>query len=451
MARFKNSKDKPLFLSELWKHLGFENKDSLEKHRASLFPVRKNTDENHATSIFLSSLSVVKEYREELFTRLGIKDIKNKFARLHVYTEIPCHTRDDKDFRPDGLIVLTSGIIDPEIHWMSFVEAKIEKNDIEVEQIKNYIECGKELDIKNIITISNQLRTTPKDSPVDIDLRSAKNFNLYHWSWIYLSVTAGRLLNANKVKDEDHKYILSELRRYFNNNRPNIKDYSNMEKSKKRGSWSEATKKFHENSKAEKWIDNIVKSYIQEEKDIALQLMDDEGYDIRLKISTNTDREKTLENMLKKNQTISSKYYINGNKSHFFTIETGFISRLLTCKTTYKIPTGKAKNQTTQLINILTKNDIVAEDQIKIKAIYSRKNNNNDTNITTLKELLEERDNKRITYYSFLDKQQGDRVSEFEISINRDLGYDFHNATKIVKELENLAKQFFKTVFINLK
>ena len=117
MARIKKFSNK-MFLSDLHQIFSFDSHAELEKYKTSLFPIGKTTDEIQTTSIFLSSLSAVKEYREEVFTDIGFKKIKNQNIQLHAYQEIPCSEGDD---RPDGLLVITSGIYNPVIEWNCFL------------------------------------------------------------------------------------------------------------------------------------------------------------------------------------------------------------------------------------------------------------------------------------------------------------------------------------------
>ena len=60
---------------DLYQYLGFESQEKLYERKASLFPIGKSIDEVATTSIFLSSLKAVKEYREELIANLGIRTI----------------------------------------------------------------------------------------------------------------------------------------------------------------------------------------------------------------------------------------------------------------------------------------------------------------------------------------------------------------------------------------
>jgi len=431
MARLKKLTQKN-FLKDLYQIFDFESEDELEKRKARLFPIGKSTDENQTTSIFLASLSAVKEFREELFNQIGIKKINNQNIRLHTYTEIPSISKED---RPDGLIVITSGIHNPVIEWICFVESKIGNQDILGTQIDKYIKFGKEIGIENTITISNQLVSTPTESPINIGNRI--KFDLYHWSWIYLSVTAGRLLNSNAIEDEDHIYILQELRRYFSTHN-GIKNYTGMEKN-----WKDITEEFVDKSN-KNLIDEIIKSYKQEEKDICLQLTEDTGHYVNLKI-TSKSREELMKKSLEQNKSITSTFYINNNTNKTFFLDIDFVSRKIVCSTKYTINNVKAKAQTTRLLNIFLK-EVSNEDDILIGAIYPRRSNN--VIYKSLSSLIKEKE--EITY-SILNKDYGDTVKEFEIKIIDDLGRDFHRSQLIVKRMESLAQLFLEKVFIILK
>ncbi|MBD3654723.1 hypothetical protein [Kangiella sp.] len=168
--------------SELHHLFRFDSQQALERKKARLFPKGNSESETSTVSIFLATLSAVKEFREELFLSLGINKITNKNIQLHVFTELFNHT---KESRPDGLIVITSGKHSPLIEWAGFVEAKVKHEEIEKRQIERYIDFSRDIGINDLITISNQLVTSPTDSPVKTDKRS---FNLYHWSWAYIKV-----------------------------------------------------------------------------------------------------------------------------------------------------------------------------------------------------------------------------------------------------------------------
>jgi hypothetical protein len=149
-------------LSDLHQVFKLDSRNSLAKKYVRLFPTGNTETEIATTSIFLASLSAVKEYREELLTTLDVNKIKTRNVNLHVYTELENNSKEE---RPDGLLVITSGKHNPIIEWVAFIEAKVSDNKIDGQQIDRYINFGKEIGVNTIITISNEMVTSPMSTP----------------------------------------------------------------------------------------------------------------------------------------------------------------------------------------------------------------------------------------------------------------------------------------------
>ena len=75
-------------LSDLHQVFKFESQNALDEKKARLFPSGNTDNEVSTTSIFLASLSAIKEYREELFLEMGITKLRALNANLHAFTEI---------------------------------------------------------------------------------------------------------------------------------------------------------------------------------------------------------------------------------------------------------------------------------------------------------------------------------------------------------------------------
>ena len=135
-----------------------------------MFPSGNTDNEVATTSIFLASLSAIKEYREELLNEIGITKITNYNVQLHTFTELQNTENGD---RPDGLIVLTTGKT-PIIEWACFVEAKVKDKIVEDGQIEKYSDFARAIGINDIITISNVLVPNPCQSPNKIKKRNFK-------------------------------------------------------------------------------------------------------------------------------------------------------------------------------------------------------------------------------------------------------------------------------------
>lgn len=422
-------------LDDLYQVFGYETKEELDNKKTRLFPNGNADNEASTTSIFLASLSAVKEYREELFIQIGITKLKPRNAKLHVYTELFSNDTGD---RPDGLIVITSGKHNPIIEWACFVESKVKDNAINETQIEKYVDFAREIGINDIITISNYLTTKPTESPIKLKKRS---FNLYHWSWTYLKVTASRLIRIGYIQDEDHEYILNELRRYFDSHK-NLSNFINMGKE-----WKDSVNNIHDYKPEQKINDttlkNITDSYKQEEKDISLQLTDKTK--LHVELLTKNDRVAEIEQMLQSSKIINSDFMINKDKNNVFSIEVDFLRRKIKCFTHVSITKGKAVAQTSTLIKMFE--DVGAVEHIKIKAIYNRKKCIQDD--ISLSQLIKEKNLSND--YSILNKEFGDEVKYFEIKTEDLLGKDFQSVKNFIVKLEDNALRFLTQIMANKK
>ncbi len=414
------------------------SEEELENKKARLFPTGNSDSETSTVSIFLASLSAVKEYREELFLTIGINKIKARNVNVHSYVEIE---DGNKNNRPDGLVVITSGKNTPIIEWAGFIEAKISENMLEDEQIERYSDFAREIGINEIITISNFLVTSPTDSPIKSKKR---NFKFYHWSWAYLKVTALRLIRTDCIEDIDHIFILSELRKYFDNHK-NLRNFIYMGKE-----WKDSVSTINSYNADDRIKDeiltHIVTPIIQEEKDISLQLTDKSKYLISLNIKNN--RQEEIENMLQQSKVVTSTYIIDDYKNNTFCIDIDFLRQEIRCYTTIIIEKGKAQAQTSTLIKMLENNSGYQEN-IFINAIYIR-NKSLEKDTVSLSSLVNQKDDDNINNYSILDKKFGDSVKCFEIKTKDKLGKNFMGTKSFIYNLEEIAERFLNQVMENI-
>jgi hypothetical protein len=221
--------------------------DSLIQLRpARLIPTIKTGDEMALTSIFLSTLRLVKEFRDSIF-----KEIKlSRNGRNYFYTEV-CFPKIDKS-RIDGLILVTKKDI---ITEAALIEVKSGKDEIQEPQIKKYIETAKKLKINTLLTISNQFVSSPEQSPIKI---STGKFNLFHLSWSRI-ITLGHLLlfdNDNDIQDDDQVEILKEAFHYMESPKAGISGFIQMK------GWKELSQNIRDNVpivKSEEYVINAVK------------------------------------------------------------------------------------------------------------------------------------------------------------------------------------------------
>ncbi len=418
-------------LEDLYQVFKYTYSGELDGKRSRLFPNGNTDNEVATTSIFLSALSAVKEYREELLLEIGVKKIKHQNVCLHTFTELENTTKEE---RPDGLIVVTSGKLNPIIEWACFVESKVGNNLLDEGQVDRYANFAREIGINNIITISNELVTNPMQSPIKLKKRS---FNLYHWSWTFLKVTALRLIRTNSVTEHDHIFILQELRRYIDGHKK-LSNYVNMGKE-----WKDSVTRIHSHMPQQKidltTVATVVDSYVQEEKDISLQLTDKSDFHIEL--ITKGDRKEVVAKMLQSKKVITSEFMLNKDKNNTFFVDVDFIRQEVRCYTHIVITKGQAQAQTSSLVKMFEE-DSGYTDSILINAFYIR--NRGLKNDVPLSVLINEK--AQAERYSVLDKSFGDEVKFFEVKTKDLLGRDFKSTKNFIVKLESVAYRFLTQV-----
>ena len=114
---------------------------------ARLIPLLKTGDEGALTSIFLSAIRLIKEYRDSLF-----KEIKlSRGGTPHYFTEVVFKDVDEKS-RIDGLIIVVSkGTIKEAVVF----EMKNKNNSVDKEQVDQYIGLCKKIGVNTMATVSN--------------------------------------------------------------------------------------------------------------------------------------------------------------------------------------------------------------------------------------------------------------------------------------------------------
>jgi len=118
--------------NENWKEFDafndFVKLGNIKLQNARLIPLLKTGDEQALTSIFLTSLKLIKEFRDKIFSDVKLK----RNGKIYYFTEV-CFEDIDKGSFFDGLILVVSKgkVIDSAI-----IEVKNKQNPIEAEQIQ---------------------------------------------------------------------------------------------------------------------------------------------------------------------------------------------------------------------------------------------------------------------------------------------------------------------------
>lgn len=273
----------------------FIGTSQIQYTNARLIPLLKTGDEMALTSIFLSTVRLVKEFRNLIFKQIKLP----KSGKFYYLTEVSFPELSKS--RIDGLIVI---IKSGKINNAVIFEMKKESNQIEKKQLDEYIALAQKLKIGNVVTISNQYVSEPTESPVDI--RIPKKINLFHFSWTYL-LTLGRILlykNENNIEDEDQVEIMKEVLFYLESEKSGVKGFNKMA-----AEWKSLTENIlaHKTLReTDKTLHSAILSWYQEEKDMALKLSRELGLMVKSKSRTKDSIKTDIKHVIK-NKSIKSK------------------------------------------------------------------------------------------------------------------------------------------------
>jgi hypothetical protein len=189
---------------------------------ARLIPVSgisgPDEQERRGTSAFLAVLGSVKEFGRSITTRIGAPA-----GTIETFIEVPFQLNGRRCI-PDGLIRVTRG---PRT-WTALVEVKTGKNDLRTDQLENYLDVAREHGFQSVLTISNQISTTPGVHPTPVDKRKCRNVSLHHLSWSQVHTEAIMERINKSISDPDQAWILNELNRYLQHPRSGAIDFDDM-------------------------------------------------------------------------------------------------------------------------------------------------------------------------------------------------------------------------------
>lgn len=281
---------------EDFKH--FINTNQIQCTNARLIPLLRTGDEMALTSIFLSSLRLIKEFRSVIFKHIKLP----RSGKFYYLTEVSFPELSKR--RIDGLIVV---IKLGKIYSAAIFEMKKESNIIDENQLSEYLSLAQKLRIPNVVTVSNEYVSDPTESPVDI--RVSKKMNLFHFSWTYL-LTIGRILlfkNENNIEDEDQVEIMREVLYYLESDKSGVKGYNKMS-----SDWKILTENILAHKvirESDKTLYGAIISWYQVEKDMALKLSRELGLLVKGK-SRNKESIKTDIKHVIKNKSIKSRIVV---------------------------------------------------------------------------------------------------------------------------------------------
>ena len=252
------------------------NNGSFSTTQPRLFPIYSDNQlERRAVSIFLSIMKEVPEFRFSILNLLGVRFRKKGdfqcFTEIH-FKNLPEHFKNKyhKHEVPDGLIMVETS----NGFWSALIEAKVDRNNLEIEQIKDYIDIAKENKFNAILTISNQFAALPTHHPLEYSKRDRKGLDLYHLSWSAIITEAEIIVGNNEIENKAHEFLLKEFSTCFSNEKLKIVRYFDAMNKE----WPELTKSIRNDSHLkidDEIVKNTISSWHQEQRDICLKLVKD--------------------------------------------------------------------------------------------------------------------------------------------------------------------------------
>jgi len=174
--------------------------------------------ERRATSALLAVMGSVREYGRAITSPFGAPA-----GAMETYIEVPFLLGGKKVF-PDGLIRVKWG----KKVWTALVEVKTGANELQREQLENYLDVAREHHFDALITISNEIPPAAGMHPTPVDGRKLRTVSLHHLSWTEVLAMAVMQKDFRGVADPDQAWILGELIRYLEHPKSGAVEFSDM-------------------------------------------------------------------------------------------------------------------------------------------------------------------------------------------------------------------------------
>lgn len=199
------------------------NSDIAKFQPARLIPVTgikgAQDQERRAASALLAVMQGVPELTVQLLKEYGAFS-----GVVEAFIE-PEFKINGKKIRPDGLLRVTKG----KRTWTALVEFKTGANELELDQINQYLDIAKQENYQALITISNQvLNATGAHPTAGIDNRRLRSTALVHLSWLKVITECLILSEHTKVSDADRAWVLRELIRFLQSDASGASEFNDM-------------------------------------------------------------------------------------------------------------------------------------------------------------------------------------------------------------------------------
>ena len=405
--------------------------------RARLIPTfAEPRKEQRTVSVLLATLSAIPSFAKQLLSCCEVR--MGKTSVLHSYTEVEFDSADgSRKERPDGILSLqTRGT-----QWSALIEAKIDKAEIDAEQIQRYAMIARNHGIDTVITLSNQLVPLPTHLPYAVPRRFSQRVKFFHISWVSVLTQALLILRDKHVLSDEQAFILEEMTRYLEHPGSGVRRFDQMNPE-----WRSLCLGVRQDEpfrRSSPEIENTVTSWHQEERDLCLMLSRrmDELVEIRIPRKHQADPELRLKDtcdVLCKSQELRCTFIVL-NAASDIEITVNLERRTVACSMWLKAPGHKKR--TGAKINWLVRQlrNVAGEDVI-LRVYWGRRG-------TTQASMAEVREDA-----SCLESgRSGVLPNSFEVILIRSLGGRFAGRRTFIEDLETLVPEFYDRIGQNLR
>lgn len=406
---------------------------------ARLIPtVADSRKEERLVSILLATLPSVRPFAEQLLDRCGERLGKSSVLASYTEVEFPSADGGSKD-RPDGLLCLTTR----KVRWTALLEAKIEKAEIDEEQIQKYADLARRYQIDAIITLSNQLVPLPTHVPYSVPKRVSNQVKLFHMSWISILTLARLILRNREELDAGQAFILGEMARYFDHSSSGVRRFEQMN-----SEWRALVlgirdgQQFKRNAPE---IENTVTSWHQEERDVCLILSRRIGEQVSIRGMSRKHRAEPARRLRDACDALISSNELHSsfsvpNAASDLEVTADLQRRTISCS--MKLNSPLDKQRASARINWLRRQlRDVHGDSIQVRAFWPGRAIATQAPLTEVKV-----DSKCLE-----NESPGMAPTGFEVIMIRDIAGRFSGRRTFVEDLENMIPEFYEEVGQHLR
>jgi len=230
---------------------------------AQLIPSFKKT-ERRLLSVFMRVLDIIPAFRGHILEMVGYRGGKTSIYKSHMEPSFDLLSA--PAVRPDGLLTCKRGTKE----WSALVEAKADNHPIRPDQIADYTNLAKLLDVGTVISISNEFASGHGDIPYTLAHSKKKGRALYHLSWSQIASEMTMFLEEGHKLNDAEKMILQEAIRYFAAKDSGVSTFDEMSMS-----WKDFVNSantvigFNTNTPG---VADIVRDWQQERRDLCIKL-----------------------------------------------------------------------------------------------------------------------------------------------------------------------------------